>query len=39
MRQTLDLVCQYVVKLFDYVPYPACYHHGHFVLRPVETRK
>ncbi len=29
--EALNLVCQYVVKFFTYVPYNQCYHHGHFV--------
>ena len=29
--EALDLVCQYVVKFFSYIPYKQCYHHGHFV--------
>ena len=29
--EALNLTCQYVVKFFSYIPYKACYHHGHFV--------
>lgn len=30
-HEALDLSCQYVIKYFTYIPYQACYHHGHFV--------
>lgn len=29
--EALNLICQYVVKFFSYIPYNQCYHHGHFV--------
>jgi len=37
--EALNLVCQYVVKFFTYVPYNSCYHHGHFVYALLKKAK